>query len=78
MAVSSEVGGAVNAFGRVMSRVGSAVSQRSPGLALLALAEVTLAQMGIPGALACCEYLTGWVGGLRKRLAVRGRRSRPL
>src|SRR5262245_3540102 len=62
MTASGGVRGVVNLLGRVTRRVGSAVSRRSPGRVLLALAELTLTQMGIPGAVAGCEYLTGWWG----------------
>ena len=63
MAASTEVvGGVVNALRRAMRRVSSTVSRRVTGRAVLALAELTFAQMGIPGAVGCCEYLVGWWG----------------
>jgi hypothetical protein len=60
MTASAGVRGLVNSVGSVVRRVGSTVSRRSPGRAVLALAELSLTQMGIPGAVACCEYLAGW------------------
>ena len=62
MAASAEVGGVVDALRRVIRRVASTASQRPPGRAVLALAELTLTQMGVPGAVASCEYLCGWWG----------------
>ena len=62
MTARAGVRGVVNSLGTVVRRAGSTVSRRSPGRAVLALAELSLTQMGIPGAVACCEYLAGWLG----------------
>lgn len=53
--------------GQVLSALRNAVRRAWPtvrprraylaGRALISLAEVTLAQLGVPGALGCCEYL---------------------
>jgi hypothetical protein len=62
MTASAEVGGVVNALKGVMRRARLTMSPsraRLASRAVLTLAEVTLTQMGIPGAVACCEYLVG-------------------
>ena len=65
MTASAEVGGVVNALKGAMRRVRMTMSPsraRLAGHAVLTLAELTLTQMGIPGAVACCEYLVRWWG----------------
>ena len=59
MTASAEPGGVVNGAMRRASLAVSSTMIRSAGRALLTVAELTLTQMGIPGALACCEYLVG-------------------
>ncbi len=75
MTASIEAGGVVNTLRGTMRRASLTVSPAVVGLAgrvLVAVAELVLTQMGIPGALACCEYLAGWWGN-----CVRRRTSRP-
>ena len=64
---SVEAGGAVNgvavtAFRRAMRRVRLSRA-RTAGRTALTIAELALTQMGVPGAVACCEYFFGWWGG---------------
>jgi len=62
MAASAEVPGVVNTLRGAVRRFKVAVRPRATGRAVLALAEQALAQMGVPGAVGCCEYLVGWWG----------------
>jgi hypothetical protein len=62
MTASAEVGGVVNALKGVMRRASLTMNPsraRLAGRAVLTLAELAFTQMGIPGAVACCEYLVG-------------------
>ena len=62
MATNAEVRGVVKALRGIVRRAGSTVRHRPTCRAVLALAELAFTQMGIPGAVACCDYLIGWWG----------------
>jgi len=70
MAASIEAGGVVNALRGTVRRASMMVSSamvRLAGRVVVTVAELALTQIGVPGALAGCEYLAGWWGNCVRR-----------
>ena len=76
MTANIEAGGVVNALRGTMRRASLTVSPtmvRQAGSVVVAVAELALTQMGVPGALACWEYLARWCGTRVRRRTSRRR-----
>ena len=71
MTTSIETAGVVSALKGTLRRAGLAARRplaRLSGRALLTTADLALTQMGVPAALACCQYLAvRWRNSTRRR-----------
>jgi hypothetical protein len=81
MTASIRTARVVNALKGTLRRVGLAANlplARLSGRALVTTADFALTQMGVPAALACCQYLTGrWRNCSRRRTGQQRTPNRP-